>query len=124
VLIEIVAKSLPPGSHAVHVHGVGICNAQDKFASAGPHFSADPKSAHGYMSASNHAGDMPNQVAADNGTLRASMLNDAITLGDGANSVFDKDGAAIVIHAKADDYMSQPAGNAGDRLVCGVIKKS
>jgi Cu-Zn family superoxide dismutase len=124
VLIEVAAKGLPPGPHAVHVHAVGTCSAQDKFASAGPHFSPDPKSAHGYMSVTSHAGDMPNQVAAADGSLRASMLNDTISLGDGANSLFDSDGAAIVIHAKADDYASQPSGNAGDRLVCGVIKKS
>ena len=124
VLIEVAAKTLPPGAHAVHIHAVGTCDIKTKFASAGPHFSPDPKAAHGYMSDHGaHAGDMPNQVASADGTLRSSMINTQISLDDRANGVFDKDGSAFVIHAKADDYKSQPAGDAGDRLVCGVIRK-
>lgn len=124
VLIEVMAKALPPGAHAIHIHAVGSCDIKTKFASAGPHFSPDPKAAHGYMSEhGSHAGDMPNQIAAADGTLRSSIFNTQVTLDDGAKGVFDKDGSAFVIHAKADDYKSQPAGDAGDRLVCGVIKK-
>lgn len=124
VLIEIAAKGLPPGAHAVHVHAIGNCDVKTKFASAGPHFSPVADTQHGYMSEHGaHAGDMPNQVAGNDGIMHSSILNTQISLGDGANTIFDKDGSAFVIHAKADDYKSQPSGDAGDRLVCGVIRK-
>ncbi len=72
-----------------------------------------------------HAGDMPNLHVPQSGDLSVEVVNTAITLEKGKpNSVFDNDGSAIVIHAKADDYKSDPAGNSGDRIACGVIRES
>lgn len=121
VLIELDVHGLKPGAHAVHIHSVGQCDAKLKFESAGGHFSPVPKN-HGFMDKHGaHAGDMTNQFADASGNLRASIYNPNITLRRGEHSLFDKDGSSIVIHAVADDYKSQPAGNAGGRVACGVI---
>jgi Cu-Zn family superoxide dismutase len=123
VLIELDAHGLKPGPHAVHIHSVGQCDAKAKFDSAGGHFSPMPKN-HGFMDKHGaHAGDMTNQFADATGNLRASIYNPNVTLKRGERSLFDKDGSSIVIHAAADDYKSQPAGNAGGRVACGVITR-
>jgi Cu-Zn family superoxide dismutase len=123
VLIELDAHGLKPGPHAVHIHSVGQCDAKAKFDSAGGHFSPMPKN-HGFMDKHGaHAGDMTNQFADAAGNLRASIYNPNVTLKRGERSLFDKDGSSIVIHAAADDYKSQPAGNAGGRVACGVITR-
>ena len=122
VLIELDVHGLKPGAHGVHIHAVGLCDAKTKFESAGGHFSPTPKN-HGFMDKHGaHAGDMTNQFADANGNLRASIINPNVTLRRGERSLFDKDGSSIVIHATADDYRSQPAGNAGGRMACGVIR--
>lgn len=122
VLIKLQLKGVAPGEHAFHVHAVGKCEAP--FESAGPHF--NPAShKHGMMSGEGHAGDMPNLHVPQSGELSVELVNSAISLDKGKpNSVFDNDGSALVIHAKADDYKSDPAGNAGDRIACGVIQQS
>jgi Cu-Zn family superoxide dismutase len=120
VLIRIDVAGLPPGEHAFHIHEKGRCDAQDGFKSAGDHFSPEKKP-HGYLGKlGHHAGDMPNQFVFDNGRLRADLLNAHVQLSDA--SLLDQDGSALVIHAGPDDYLSQPAGNAGDRIACAVIK--
>jgi len=122
VLIKLQVKGLSPGEHAFHVHAVGKCEAP--FESAGPHFNPSNHK-HGMMSGEGHAGDMPNLHVPQSGELNVEVLNSAISLDKGKpNSVFDTDGSALVIHAKADDYKSDPAGNAGDRIACGVIMPS
>ncbi|MEI9887435.1 MAG: superoxide dismutase family protein [Rhizomicrobium sp.] len=125
VLIQIDLKGLSPGAHAVHVHTAGSCDPKVGFTSAGPHYAPDAAKTHGYLSAHGpHAGDLPNAYAAADGSLHASMISNAFSLGNGKKSIFDRDGAAIVVHAKGDDYMSQPAGAAGDRVACGVIMRT
>lgn len=122
VLIEIDAKGLTPGPHAILLHSTAACDPATQFASAGPVFSFDPERPHGYFAKGGpRAGDLPNQFAAADGTLHASIATTAITLGNGAKSIFDRDGVSIVIHAKGDDYLSQPDGHAGARLACGTI---
>jgi Cu-Zn family superoxide dismutase len=124
VLIELDLHGLPSGVHAVHIHGSGVCEPTKHFASAGPHLSLEPR-AHGYFAKGGpHEGDLPNQFAARDGALHASVITSAFTLGNGVKSIFDRDGASLVVHAKADDYMSQPAGGAGDRIACGVIART
>ena len=123
-LITFDLHGLPPGAHAVHIHTSGNCDAKVKFTSAGPHFSPEPKN-HGFMTKGGpHPGDLPNQFAAADGSLHASTLTNMFALGNGKKSIFDRDGAALIVHAKADDYTSQPAGNSGDRIACGVIVRT
>ena len=122
VLIKLQIKGLSPGEHAFHVHAVGKCEAP--FESAGPHFNPGNHK-HGIMSGEGHAGDMPNLHVPQSGELSVEIVNSSVSLEKGKpNSVFDNDGSALVIHAKADDYRSDPAGNAGDRIACGVIQPS
>ncbi len=122
VLVRLTVKGLPAGERAFHIHAVGKCDAP--FTSAGPHFNPGNHK-HGILSGPAHAGDMPNLHIPQSGELSVEILNAAITLEKGKpNSVLDSDGSAIVIHAKPDDYKSDPAGNAGDRIVCGVIQES
>jgi Cu-Zn family superoxide dismutase len=122
VLIEIEVRGLPPGEHAFHIHQKGVCDPAAKFESAGAHF-APHGNKHGFLAEGGpHAGDMPNQFVGQDGVLRAHVVDPNVTLGAGEASLFGPSGSSLVIHAKADDYMSQPAGNAGDRIACAVIR--
>jgi Cu-Zn family superoxide dismutase len=125
VLIEFDVKGLTPGPHAIHIHTSGNCDPKVAFTSAGPDLSFDQSKMHGFLAPHGpHPGDLPNEFAASDGTLHASVISNAISLGNGKKSIFDRDGASIIIHAKADDYVSQPAGNSGDRVACGVIERT
>lgn len=120
VLVSIDMADLPPGEHALHFHERGECDPKDGFKSAGGHF-APMKKEHGYLvEKGHHAGDMPNQFVAADGKLQAEVFNPEVKLTSA--SLLDKDGSSIVVHAKADDYRSQPAGDAGDRIACAVVK--
>ncbi len=121
VLLKAELKNLPAGTHAFHVHAVGKC--EPTFKSAKGHYNPGGK-LHGiYSDGGIHAGDMPNVHVPASGALTIQVLNPNITLAKGkANTVFDADGSAIVMHMKSDDYQSQPSGAAGARIVCGVIK--
>ena len=122
VLIKLQLKGLTPGEHAFHVHAVGKCEAP--FESAGPHFNPGNHK-HGILSGEAHAGDMPNLHVPQSGELSVEVVNAAVSLEKGRpNSLFDNDGSSLVMHAKADDYKTDPAGNAGDRIACGVIQQS
>ena len=125
VLIEYDLKGLAPGPHAIHIHTSGNCTVKAAFTSAGPDLSFEPNKLHGFLAPHGpHPGDLPNEFAAADGTLHASVISNAISLGNGKKSIFDRDGAALIVHAKADDYVSQPAGNSGDRIACGVIERT
>jgi superoxide dismutase, Cu-Zn family len=119
VLLKVAVKGLPAGEHAFHIHAVGKC--EPPFESAGPHFNPGNHK-HGMMSGEGHAGDMPNLHVPPSGALAVEVVNAAITLDKGKpNSIFNPAGTAVVIHIGKDDYRSDPAGNAGDRIACGVI---
>jgi superoxide dismutase, Cu-Zn family len=123
VRILLEAKGLPPGAKGVHIHEVGNCDPP-QFTSAGAHFNPDKKQ-HGTMNPQGpHAGDLPNITIAADGTGRLETMTNRVSLGSGTTSVFDADGSAIVIHAGPDDFLTDPTGNSGGRIACGVIKKT
>ena len=125
VLIEIEVHGLQPGAHAIAVHAIGACDGAGGFASAGAILGFDTMRPHGYLAKGGpRTGDLPNQYAGADGALHASVITSAFTLGTGVKSIFDADGAAIVVRAKADDYLSQPDGKAGARVACGVIRRT
>jgi superoxide dismutase, Cu-Zn family len=120
LLMTVNAKGLPEGLHAVHIHSVGKCEGP-AFTSAGPHFNPMNKK-HGLKNpAGPHAGDLPDMYVERNGAGRYEVLLDSITLGSGETSIFDADQSAIIIHVTADDNITDPTGNSGDRIACGVI---
>lgn len=122
VQISVKVSQITPGMHGIHIHNVGKCEGP-AFASAGPHLNPASKQ-HGKDNPKGpHAGDLLNlQVNAD-GTASASFTATEATLREGPNSLFHEGGTALVIHAAADDYKTDPAWNSGARIACGVIQK-
>ena len=117
-LLHAVLKNLPPGAHAFHVHAVGLC--EPPYKTSGGHYNPTGVK-HGIANPEGvHAGDMPNIHVPDSGALTIEVLNTFLSVD---SSLFDEDGAAIVIHEGPDDYVSDPAGAAGARIACGVIEK-
>jgi len=122
VAIKLQLKGLPACEHAIDVHQNAKCDAPD-FKSAGPHFNPDGKK-HGLENPEgHHAGDMPNFTVNPMGKVSATIQDKDVNLGSDSHSVFSNGGTALVIHAKADDMKTDPSGNSGDRIACGVITK-
>jgi Cu-Zn family superoxide dismutase len=122
VLLKGDLTGAPPGAHAFHIHTTGLCEAP-MFTSAGGHF-APGGTKHGLLTVMGpHAGDLPNIYVPDDGKLSFEVLAKDVTLAPGPRSLFDADGSAVMLHAMGDDYMTDPAGNAGGRIACGVVTR-
>ncbi len=122
VSVAIEVANLPPGVHGFHIHAVGKCETPD-FKSAGGHFNPEGKK-HGLENPEgHHAGDLQNLTVDARGKAKVKVVVTGVTLGEGANSLFHPEGTALVIHAAPDDMKTDPAGNAGARIACGVITK-
>jgi Cu-Zn family superoxide dismutase len=122
VSLALEVSNLPPGMHGFHIHAVGKCEPPD-FKSAGGHFNPEGKK-HGMENPEgHHAGDLQNLTVDAHGNAKVKLLVMGVTLGEGAISLFHPEGTAIVIHADPDDMKTDPAGNAGARIACGVITK-
>jgi Cu-Zn family superoxide dismutase len=120
VLVVAQLTGMPPGAHAIHVHAVGRC--EPPFETAGAHFRLGQE-AHGFQNASGpHQGDLPNIFVPESGTLRFEMISSRFSLG-GRQGVLDGDGGSIVVHTYADDYQTDPSGNSGSRIACGVLAR-
>ena len=119
IILNVELHDFAPGWHALHFHGQGVCDDHhDHFAKSGGHAAREGEE-HGYLSPKGpHMGDLPNFFVHDDGTAKIQVYTENAKL----DELIDADGAAILIHADPDDYTTQPAGNAGKRLACGVIK--
>ncbi|MBM7702178.1 superoxide dismutase family protein [Metabacillus iocasae] len=123
VKIKVTAKSLPPGRHGFHIHDVGKCEQPD-FQSASGHFNPFDRQ-HGVKNPKGpHAGDLPNIEVGKDGKVNTEVFASLVTLQEGKqNSLLDMDGTSLIIHEKPDDYITDPSGNAGERIACGAIQK-
>lgn len=125
VLVQVRAEGVPPGPHGFHVHEVGACDPATDFESAGGHLARNLN--HGLVTGGPHPGDFPNVHAQEDGVVQAEFFTRAFTLGtadvEANRRILDADGSAVMLHAGADDYISQPAGDSGARIACGVLQK-
>jgi superoxide dismutase, Cu-Zn family len=122
LVLDVSAKGLPKGVHGIHVHSIGKCEAP-KFTSAGPHWNPAGHQHGRDNPMGSHAGDIPNLeiMKKGKGSVKAVIPGASFT---GDKGIFDADGSAIVIHAGPDDYKTDPSGNSGDRIACGVFTRS
>jgi len=112
---------LAPGEHGFHIHELGSCEPPS-FSSAGGHF-APFMNAHGFeVEGGPHAGDLSNLTAGPDSTAVIDQTNERVTLREGESALLDADGSALIVHAAADDYVTQPSGASGDPIACGVIE--
>lgn len=117
-IVAEVSGVTPGGQHGFHIHETGDCSAPD-FTSAGGHFNPTDTVHGSPTDADHHAGDLGNIEIGEDGTGRLEISSDKLSLGPGPNSILDR---AIILHEKADDMVSQPTGDAGGRIACGVIE--
>lgn len=121
LLLMAELHDLPEGTLAFHLHATGACSPD--FHAGGGHFNPTGKK-HGFLAAEGpHPGDMPNIHVPASGKVQFELFLPGLTLDKGENQLLDKDGTTVMIHKQADDYKTDPAGGAGDRIACGVIKK-
>jgi superoxide dismutase, Cu-Zn family len=121
VHVNVHVEGLEPGLHGIHIHAIGTCTPPD-FISAGSHYNPFGKE-HGLENPDGpHAGDLPNLMVNEAGVGHLNTTTDLVTLSSGPTTLFDADGSALVIHANPDDQVTDPTGNSGARIACGVIE--
>ena len=121
VNVQVASLTLPAGTHGIHFHAVGKCDAPD-FSTAGGHYNP-MGTQHGLQNPSGpHAGDNPNIVIPAGGVGNVSFTTDRVSLTPGTRTLLDADGTSLVVHASADDQVTNPSGNSGGRIACGVVR--
>jgi Cu-Zn family superoxide dismutase len=123
VYVDVASITLPAGTHGIHFHEAGKCDGSTStpFSTAGAHYNPMGKE-HGLQNPNGpHAGDNPNLVIPANGVGKVAFSTDRVSLTPGTASLFDADGSSLVIHAAADDQVTNPSGNSGARIACGVV---
>jgi len=126
VHVRLQLRDLTPGEHGIHFHAVAKCEGggATAFSTAGAHYNPIGRQ-HGLKHQSGpHAGDAPNITVGADGRADTGFETDRVTLTDGSTSLFDADGSSIVIHAAPDDQITQPSGNSGARVACGVVRRT
>lgn len=121
VRVRLATTSMAPGSYGAHVHMVGRCDAPG-FESAGAHWNPGGRQHGRDNPAGAHLGDLPNLLVGSDGRGSIEFVAAGARLAGGSNRLFDTDGAALVVHAAADDYRTDPSGNSGARIACGVLR--
>lgn len=117
--VQAWVDGLVVGQHGFHIHAVGACTPD--FAAAGGHYKPSGAQHGTYNLQGPHAGDLPNLVVGEDGNGAIDIITNQVTLNVGSRSLFDTDGSALVVHAGADDYLTDPDGNSGARIACGVV---
>ncbi|GAB7024906.1 superoxide dismutase family protein [Geotalea toluenoxydans] len=123
VEVTVKVSGLPPGKHGMHIHENGKCEPPG-FATAGAHFNPTGRHHGAGHPEGKHAGDLPNLEVKGNGTAELTATAEGATLGKGKTSLLKDGGTALIIHAKPDDEKTDPTGNSGDRIACGVVGAS
>lgn len=123
IRFNVSASGIPAGEHGMHIHEVGRCDGP-KFTSAGPHWNPAAKKHGRENPAGAHLGDLPNLIAGPDGRATAEFVVAGARLTEGAQPLYDQDGATLLIHAAADDYRTDPSGASGDRILCAVLQAS
>jgi Cu-Zn family superoxide dismutase len=126
VHLELRLVGLPPGSHGIHFHTVGRCEGTGPtaFSTAGAHFNPRGRR-HGLSSVDGpHAGDLPNVTVQSNGSAQYNQTTDRISLTTGATNILDANGTALIVHVAPDDQITDPSGNSGVRIACGVVRRA
>lgn len=116
-LVRVELNDISEGWHGIHFHEKGLCNADQKFADAGAHAAVTGETHGAHSDHAAHAGDLPNVYVGKDGIGKAEFLTRTTTA-----FLIDADGSSFMVHAKPDDYKTQPSGDSGDRIACGVLK--